>query len=568
MYNTSEDYLIELLVKDDLVTESQVEDAKGQRKGTESLVETIVRTGQVKESAMAQCYARACSMEYLSLTNIPAPDKTVIDLVDLDVARRNSVVPIGVNEFGQIQVVVGDPFDLAAIDNLNHLVGHDVEAQHSSSFEEINDAIGRWYDEAIGAASADDELVVLSESSGGDAGGDGEVGANDAPVIKLVNQILTESFNAGASDIHVEPLENSVRVRYRIDGVLHEVANHPRNLLSAIVARFKIMTGAMSIAEKRLPQDARIQLRLGDKDLDLRVSTVPTNHGESIVMRVLDKSALNLGLPQLGFLSDDQATFEQLITLPDGILLVTGPTGSGKTTTLYACLNYINKPDRKIITVEDPVEYQMSGINQVMVKEDVGMTFAAALRSILRQAPNIIMIGEIRDLETASIAINASLTGHLVFSTLHTNDAPSAVARMADIGVKRFLIASAVRAILAQRLVRKLCSECKEPGELSERQIKALNLDAAQLAESTIMIPGGCVKCRGTGHKGRAGIFEIFQIDDEVRHMVNENLSTPQLRRQAREIGMRTMREDGIRKVLNGMTSADEVINVTMADAS
>ena len=550
------------------MTESQVEDAKGQRKGTESLVETIVRTGQVKESAMAQCYARACSMEYLSLTNIPAPDKTVIDLVDLDVARRNSVVPIGVNEAGQIQVVVGDPFDISAIDNLNHLVGHDVEAQHSSSFEEINDAIGRWYDEAIGAASADDELVVLSESSGGDTGGDGEAAANDAPVIKLVNQILTESFNAGASDIHVEPLENSVRVRYRIDGVLHEVANHPRNLLSAIIARFKIMTGAMSIAEKRLPQDARIQLRLGDKDLDLRVSTVPTNHGESIVMRVLDKSALNLGLPQLGFLSDDQATFEQLITLPDGILLVTGPTGSGKTTTLYACLNYINKPDRKIITVEDPVEYQMSGINQVMVKEDVGMTFAAALRSILRQAPNIIMIGEIRDLETASIAINASLTGHLVFSTLHTNDAPSAVARMADIGVKRFLIASAVRAILAQRLVRKLCSECKEPGELSERQIKALNLDAAQLAESTIMMPGGCVKCRGTGHKGRAGIFEIFQIDDEVRHMVNENLSTPQLRRQAREIGMRTMREDGIRKVLNGMTSADEVINVTMADAS
>ena len=568
MYNAPEDYLSTLLIENNLVTESQIEDARGQRKGTESLVETIVRTGQVKESAMAQCYARACSMEYLSLTNIPAPDKTVIDLVDLDVARRNSVVPIGVNEAGQIQVVVGDPFDLAAIDNLNHLVGHDVEAQHSSSFEEINDAIGRWYDEAIGAASADDELVVLSESSGGDTGGDGEAAANDAPVIKLVNQILTESFNAGASDIHVEPLENSVRVRYRIDGVLHEVANHPRNLLSAIIARFKIMTGAMSIAEKRLPQDARIQLRLGDKDLDLRVSTVPTNHGESIVMRVLDKSALNLGLPQLGFLSDDQATFEQLITLPDGILLVTGPTGSGKTTTLYACLNYINKPDRKIITVEDPVEYQMSGINQVMVKEDVGMTFAAALRSILRQAPNIIMIGEIRDLETASIAINASLTGHLVFSTLHTNDAPSAVARMADIGVKRFLIASAVRAILAQRLVRKLCSECKEPGELSERQIKALNLDAAQLAESTIMMPKGCVKCRGTGHKGRAGIFEIFQIDDEVRHMVNENLSTPQLRRQAREIGMRTMREDGIRKVLNGMTSADEVINVTMADAS
>lgn len=550
------------------MTESQIEDARGQRKATESLIETIIRTGQAKESDIAKCYATVNGMTYVDLTSIPAPDKTIIDLIDLDVARRNSVVPIGVNEAGHIQVAVGDPFDYSAIDNLNHLVGHDVEAQHSSSFEEINDAIGRWYDEAIGAANADDELVVLSETSGGGAGADGEVGANDAPVIKLVNQILMESFNAGASDIHIEPLENTVRVRYRIDGQLHEVANHPRNLLSAIVARFKIMTGAMSIAEKRLPQDARIQLKIGDKDLDLRVSTVPTNHGESIVMRVLDKSALNLGLPQLGFLSDDQATFEQLITLPDGILLVTGPTGSGKTTTLYACLNYINKPDRKIITVEDPVEYNMSGINQVMVKEDVGMTFAAALRSILRQAPNIIMIGEIRDLETASIAINASLTGHLVFSTLHTNDAPSAVARMADIGVKRFLIASAVRAILAQRLVRKLCSECKEPGDLTERQIKALGLDAAQLADSSIMVPKGCVKCRGTGHKGRAGIFEIFQIDDEVRHMVNENLSTPQLRRQAREIGMRTMREDGIRKVLNGMTSANEVINVTMADAS
>ena len=289
MYNAPEDYLSTLLIENNLVTESQIEDARGQRKGTESLVETIVRTGQVKESEMAQCYAIANGMEYLSLTNIPAPDKTVIDLVDLDVARRNSVVPIGVNEAGQIQVVVGDPFDLAAIDNLNHLVGHDVEAQHSSSFEEINDAIGRWYDEAIGAASADDELVVLSESSGGDTGGDGEAAANDAPVIKLVNQILTESFNAGASDIHVEPLENSVRVRYRIDGVLHEVANHPRNLLSAIIARFKIMTGAMSIAEKRLPQDARIQLRLGDKDLEQIMDVFLENNRQDNFLKALTK---------------------------------------------------------------------------------------------------------------------------------------------------------------------------------------------------------------------------------------------------------------------------------------
>lgn len=564
MYSAEENYLTNILVEGEIVTEAQVEDAKGQRKGTESIIETLIRTGHAKESDVARCCAVNYGMEYVDLTHV-TPAKEIVDMVKLEDARRYAMVPIGFDQ-NRLEIAISDPFDTDTIDSLNHVLGYDVDPR-VSSHEQINDAIGRWYDEAIGGADADSDMVVISESSGSDSSS-GETGANDAPVIKLVGQILKESFNAGASDIHIEPLEKSVRVRYRIDGVLHEVANHPRNLLSSIIARIKIMTGAMSIAEKRLPQDARIQLRLGDKDLDLRVSTIPTNHGESVVMRILDKSALNLGLAQLGFLSDDQATFEQLITLPDGILLVTGPTGSGKTTTLYACLNYINKPDRKIITVEDPVEYQMSGINQVMVKEDVGMTFAAALRSILRQAPNIIMIGEIRDLETASIAINASLTGHLVFSTLHTNDAPSAVARMADIGVKRFLIASAVRAIIAQRLIRKLCSECKTPGQLNDREIKALSLDAAQLNDSTIMTPNGCVKCRATGYKGRAGIFEIFEIDDEVRHMVNENLSTPQLRRQAREIGMRTLREDGIRKVLSGMTSASEVIHVTMSDAN
>jgi type IV pilus assembly protein PilB len=283
-------------------------------------------------------------------------------------------------------------------------------------------------------------------------------------------------------------------------------------------------------------------------------------------MRILDKSSLVLGLPELGFFSDDQATFETLLGLPDGILLVTGPTGSGKTTTLYGCLNAINRPDRKIITVEDPVEYELPGINQVMVKTDIGMTFANALRAMLRQAPNIIMIGEIRDAETANIAINASLTGHLVFSTLHTNDAPAAVARLADIGIKRFLIASAVRAILAQRLVRKLCPICKAPTELSEKELRALNLDAGRMADATIYGPVGCEKCRGKGYRGRMGIFEIFQIDDEVRHLVNANLSSSQLRKRAREMGMRTMREDGIRKVLAGVTTAQEVIQVTMSD--
>jgi len=355
-------------------------------------------------------------------------------------------------------------------------------------------------------------------------------------------------------------------VRFRVDGVLQEMQSPPKKLHSAIVSRIKIMTGSMSIAEKRLPQDGRIQIKLGQKAIDLRVSTIPTVHGESVVMRILDKTSLLLGLPDLGFLSDDQAKFEKQINLPDGIILVTGPTGSGKTTTLYGCLNYMNKPDRKLITVEDPVEYQMSGINQVPVNADIGMTFPAALRSMLRQAPNIIMIGEIRDLETASIATNASLTGHLVLSTLHTNDAPSAVARLVDIGIKPFLVSSSVRAVVAQRLVRRLCPKCKVPAELSEYEMNMLRIESGQLSEAHVMHAVGCELCRGRGYKGRMGIFEIFIVDDEVRHMINNNASTMALRQRARELGMRTLREDGVRKVLAGMTTAEEVITTTMTD--
>jgi general secretion pathway protein E/type IV pilus assembly protein PilB len=285
-------------------------------------------------------------------------------------------------------------------------------------------------------------------------------------------------------------------------------------------------------------------------------------------MRLLDKATLKLGLPELGFLSDDQEIFERLIKLPDGILLVTGPTGSGKTTTLYGCLNYINKPDRKIITVEEPIEYQMTGINQVQVNTEIGMSFPAALRSILRQAPNIIMIGEIRDLETASIATNASLTGHLVFSTLHTNDAPSAVARLVDLGVQPFLVASSVRAIMAQRLVRRLCPHCKQPGALTETELRALRIEPGQLSEAQVMKPVGCERCRQIGYKGRMGIFEIFVIDDDVRHMINKRSATLLLRQRARELGMRTLREDGVRKVLAGLTSAEEIISITVGDVS
>ena len=352
----------------------------------------------------------------------------------------------------------------------------------------------------------------------------------DAPLIKLVNSLIVEAFKMRASDIHLEPLAKSFRVRYRIDGMLHEMKPPPKRLQPAIISRLKIQSN-MSISEHRIPQDGRIQTNVGNKLIDLRVSCLPTNHGESIVMRILDKEGLRLGLPELGFFTDDQQTFEKLIGLPDGILLVTGPTGSGKTTTLYSCLHFINRPDRKIITVEDPVEYILSGINQVQVNEAVGLSFGMALRSILRQAPNVIMIGEIRDLETASIAVNASLTGHLVFSTLHTNDAPSAVTRLIDIGVKPFLVASSTRALMAQRLVRKVCKQCGTASMPSEAELRTLGLDAASSQGANFMKGKGCSNCNNTGCRGRFGIFEIFVIDDEARKLIYEKVPSSVLAR-------------------------------------
>ncbi|MCH7224614.1 GspE/PulE family protein [Haloferula sp. A504] len=548
---SNEDYLADLLVEAGAVTAEQVEQARG---AGDSVVAALLDQTALTETTISQVLASNAGIDPIDLKETSVGPE-VADAIPDDIARRYRVVPVS-DDGVYLTVAVADPFNFEAMDSLPTVLGRElifVCATHSAISEFLQQFFG-----------ADDSLEGGIGVTGGAEGAETE--ESDAPIIKLVQHMLAEAMKQGVSDIHIEPLETSVRIRYRIDGRLMEVDNHPKKLLPAIIARLKVMSGSMSIAEKRLPQDGRIQLKAGDKEVDLRVSSVPSNHGESIVMRILDKSALVLGLPELGFFSDDQTTFEELIGLPDGIILVTGPTGSGKTTTLYACLNVINRPDRKIITVEDPVEYELPGINQVMVKSDVGMTFAAALRSMLRQAPNIIMIGEIRDAETANIAINAALTGHLVLSTLHTNDAPSAVARLADIGIKRFLIASAVRAILAQRLVRKLCPICKEPATLTEKQIRSLNIDEATLADDNIMGPVGCEKCRETGFKGRMGIFELFRIDDEVRHMVNENLTTSQLRRRARELGMRSMREDGIRKVQAGLTSAEEVLHVTMSD--
>lgn len=552
----NEEYVVEILQDVGLLTRGQVDEARI-KAGAGSVLKELVQDGLLSQEDITRTLAAQNGMEFIDLSTV-APSPDVLETMNMESAKRYRAVPVAFRD-DTLVVAISDPMDMETADSLSFVLNRDVEYVCATP-DSILKAINEFYGTAEGSGEGEDEMY-LGE------GVEGDSAEGDAPIIKMVSMLLLEAYNNRASDIHLEPLEKKFRVRFRIDGVLQEMQSPPKKLHSAIISRLKIMSGSMSIAEKRIPQDGRIQVKLGSKAIDLRVSSIPTVHGESIVMRILDKTSLLLGLPDLGFLSDDQAKFERLINLPDGILLVTGPTGSGKTTTLYASLHYMNKPDRKIITVEEPVEYQLSGINQVPVNSEIGMTFPAALRSMLRQAPNIIMIGEIRDMETASIAINASLTGHLVLSTLHTNDAPGAIARLVDIGIKPFLVSSSVRAALAQRLVRRLCPNCKQPAELSEYEARSLRIDVNQLTEATPMKPHGCEACRGKGFKGRRGIFELFTIDDEVRHMIINGATTIQLRARARELGMRTLREDGVRKVLSGMTTAEEVITTTMTDA-
>jgi len=564
----NDDYVLKVLEEIGLVSRKQIAQARARLNGAPSVVDVLVREGVVSADDISRSLAAQAQMRWIDLSAVVIPPEIIAQISAAD-ARRFKVIPVTFGESGLV-LAISDPLDVDTIDSLNFLLQRDLELVCTSP-EKIKQALIKYYGTAEEAADVLRDKIGKDVDLGLEIGDGTEAFAADdadAPIIRLVSMLIIEAHKLGASDIHLEPLDKKFRVRFRIDGVLQEMQAPPKRLQSAIISRLKIMTGSMSIAEKRLPQDGRIQVKIKKKPIDLRVSTIPTNHGESIVMRVLDKSTLLLGLPELGFLSDDQEKFERLLRSPDGILLVTGPTGSGKTSTLYACLNYINKPDRKIITVEEPVEYQMTGINQVQVNTEVGMTFPIALRSILRQAPNIIMIGEIRDLETASIATNASLTGHLVFSTLHTNDAPSAIPRLVDIGVQPFLVASSVRAIMAQRLVRRLCTHCKHPAQLSETEMRALRIEPSQMGDAQIMKADGCEHCRHTGYRGRMGIFEMFIIEDEVRHMINKRTSTFLLRQRARELGMRTLREDGVRKVLAGLTSADEVISVTIADVS
>ena len=564
-----DDYLIDSLVEMGWVTEDQLGPVRAGADSTgEGVVDTLVAQGLVTAAIVGQAKAAHFGAEFVEFDDMQLTDE-VIAAVPRHVAKRFNVVPVR-KEGESVVVAMADPSDLDTLDGLQAALNvHVVPAVATGS--DIEAAIGRYYGVKDDSVSKMIQDITEGEVDIGIIQAlqtdDGSAVEADAPIIKLVNTVIVEAFKMRASDIHLEPLASAFRLRYRIDGVLHEINSPPKRLQASVISRLKIMSN-MSIAERRIPQDGRIQSEVGGKLIDLRVSCLPTTHGESIVMRILDKEGLKLGLPELGFFTDDQQTFERLIGLPDGILLVTGPTGSGKTTTLYGVLNFINRPDRKIITVEDPVEYVMSGINQVHVNEKVGLTFSAALRSMLRQAPNIIMLGEIRDMETATIAINASLTGHLVFSTLHTNDAPSAVTRLIDIGVKPFLVASASRGLMAQRLVRKVCKRCSEPYQPTAEELKALAFDEAQLAEANFRKGRGCGECNKTGHRGRMGIFEIFVIDDDVRKLIYEKVTSSVLRARAREMGMRTLREDGARKALAGLTTAKEVIEATVMDAA
>ena len=553
---SNDEYVLQLLTERGFLTPDQIEAAsKSMKAENETTLDVLVSGGTIGEDEVLGTVADQFGLKYCHV-NAEAINPEIVKEVPADIAKKYGVVPVVADDMA-ITVALSDPMGYDAIDSLRYVLhGRDVEAVVSPK-SEVMAAMKKLYEGGDDGADVQtrDEFADLNADATGD----------DAPVVKLATMLIVNGIKMKASDIHLEPMEKEFRVRYRIDGALRKMDSPPKRLQGAIISRIKIMS-KMKISEKRVPQDGRIQINVGGKDLDLRVSTVPTNHGESIVMRVLDKSNLALGLPQLGFLSDDQTTFERLIKLPDGVVLVTGPTGSGKTTTLYACLGQINTPDKKLITVEDPVEYQMSGINQVQVNKDVGLDFSAALRSILRQAPNIVMIGEIRDAETADIAMEAALTGHLVFSTLHTNDAPSAVTRLLDIGVKPFLVASALRAAMAQRLVRAICEQCREAYTPTDRELKMLGQFSSTLPDK--MYHGaGCDRCGKSGYKGRKGIFEIFKVDDTIQRLIFDHAPATLLRQRAREMGMRTLREDGMLKVANGMTSLSEILRVTMGDA-
>lgn len=556
----NDEFVLELLQNYGMATADQVEEARSAVNYDEQLVlDELVRRQVTDEEAIMHLMASEYAMEAYDLEGFEIPDE-IKELIPDELAVKHQVVPIMANELA-VTVAMADPTNLDTLDQLRYSLSFDLEGVLAKR-SQVLALVGRYYGQNKIGQGGDEEFDI--ETIDSELIDELDQNSDDGAIERYVNQIIVRAYEMKASDIHMEPLETKFRVRYRMDGVLREVENPPKYLQNNIIARLKLSAG-LKITEKRVPQDGRIALKVKGKPIDLRVSTVPTTHGESIVMRILDKSSISIGIPELGFFSDDQEIIDRVISMPDGIFLVTGPTGSGKTTSLYAFLNSINEPTRKIITAEDPVEYDLAGINQVQVDNSIGMTFAGALRSMLRQAPNVIMVGEIRDMETGAVAINAALTGHVVFSTLHTNDAPGAVTRMVDMGVQPFLVAASLRAVMAQRLVRKICKECAEPYEATAEELRILGLPEGYFDNATLMKGKGCPACNG-GYKGRMGIFELFEMNDSIRELIYRKASSAEIKKVARDVGMRTLREDALRKCGAGLTTLEEVIRFTVVD--
>ena len=557
----------DFLIKKGIVGPEQLQEAETVAKSRRlKLQDAIVQLGYANGEQIAKALAKLHGYEYYDLNNVPIPP-AVVELVPESVARENAVIPFS-EENGALKVLVSDPQDFETFDKLQFILNRKIEIGVSTK-ESILEAINRNYGQVDGE-SADSMLQEFTDTAidftetEDDAASDSDdvVDETSAPIVRLVQLMIGEAVQLRASDIHVEPFEDRVRIRYRIDGMLIERDSPPRRLLGALLSRIKILA-KMDIAERRRCQDGRIKITAGGKELDLRVSMLPTNHGQSCVMRLLDKDNIKVGVRQLGLSEKDFKAFKNLIRRPNGILLVTGPTGSGKTTTLYAAMNELNRPDRKIITAEDPVEYYLPGVNQVEVRHNIGLDFAKIIKAMLRQAPNVILVGEMRDHETASMGIQASLTGHLVFSTLHTNDAPGAITRMVDIGVPAYLVAGSVIGVLAQRLVRVNCAKCKQPFTPSPAQLELAGITPEQAAGATFMKGVGCSHCGKSGYRGRIGIYELMQMTSKVRELSFQGASTLEIRKAAVRQGMTTLYDDGILKTLQGITTLEEVFRVS-----
>ena len=560
------DAFSQILVSEGIVSAEQLAEALRMASTSGKKVhDEVVRLGYADAAKVMKVLAKAHRLKFVNLTDISVPEE-IVQLLPESVARENTIFPLS-ESGGTLRIATCDPTDMDAQEKLRFILNREVEMALAVR-EQIVESINRHYGLSDGE-SADsmlqeftDTAIDFTETAVEQQAAAAQEDNSDAPVVKLVNLIITEAVQLRASDIHIEPFEDRIRIRYRIDGRLVERDNPPRRLLGAMLSRIKILS-KLDIAERRRPQDGRIKLTADGKDYDLRVSVLPTNHGQSVVMRILDKDNIKVGIRQLGLSENDFRQFKNLIRRPNGIILVTGPTGSGKTTTLYAALNELNRPDTKIITAEDPVEYYLAGINQVEIKHQIGLDFARVIRAMLRQAPNVILVGEMRDTETAQMGIQASLTGHLVFSTLHTNDAPGAVTRMIDMGVPAYLVASSVIAVLAQRLVRVNCPKCKQPHQPLDTELEAAGITPEMMQGATFMKGRGCSNCQKKGYKGRLGIFELMVMNNKIRELAFQGAATQDIRRAAVSSGMKVMFDDGIQKTLRGITTLDEVFRVS-----